>query len=242
MLSALLLGTGLLLASLLFFTVAIALTVSMMSRVIRTGYSGENFWKNVGIMIVITLVMAAAHLMEIALWATAFRASSEILTFEKAFYFSAQNYTTLGYGDIVLSDRWRLLGPVEAVNGLLLFGLSTAAMFAALSRLVSGASAPDSQGYPRRAESVSQGDTCGGSHAQIVSFSQARDVECPFAPLRDSDDGLGGAGPRRHCRVGGADRESRGNAVPIVWLKAPKRECTIASPRGGSRRSPVPHL
>ena len=137
-LSALLLGTGLLLASLLSFAVAIALVVSLMSRVIRTGYSGESFWKNVAIMIVITLVVAAAHLMEIALWATAFRASGEISTFEKAFYFSAQNYTTLGYGDIVLSDHWRLLGPLEAINGLLLFGLSTAAMFAALSRLVWG--------------------------------------------------------------------------------------------------------
>ena len=136
--SALLLGTGLLLAGLLSFTVAIAIVVSLMSRVIRTGYSGESFWKNVAIMIVITLVMAAAHLMEIVLWATAFRASSEISTFEKAFYFSAQNYTTLGYGDILLSDRWRLLGPLEAINGLLLFGLSTAVMFAALSRLVSG--------------------------------------------------------------------------------------------------------
>ena len=136
MLPALLLGTGLLLASLLSFAVAIALVVSLMSRVIRTGYSGESFWKNVAIMIVITLVMAATHLMEIALWASAFLASSEISTFEKAFYFSAQNYTTLGYGDIVLSDSWRLLGPLEAINGVLLFGLSTAAMFAALSRLV----------------------------------------------------------------------------------------------------------
>jgi hypothetical protein len=136
--SVLLLGTGLLVASLLSFTIAISLVVSLMSRVIRTGYSGESFWKNVAIMIVITLVMAAAHLVEIVLWATAFRAISEIATFEKAFYFSAQNYTTLGYGDIVPSDRWRLLGPLEAINGLLLFGLSTAVMFAALSRLVSG--------------------------------------------------------------------------------------------------------
>ena len=138
MYSALSLGTGLLLASLLSFAVAIALVVRLMSRVIRTGYSGESFWKDVAIMIVVTLVMAAAHLMEIVLWATAVRASGEISTFEKAFYFSAQNYTALGYGDIILSDRWRLLGPLEAINGLLLFGLSTAVMFAALSRLVSG--------------------------------------------------------------------------------------------------------
>ena len=78
MLSALLLGTGLLLASLLSFSVAIVLVVSLMSRVIRTGYSGESFWKNVAIMMVVTLVMAAAHLMEIAIWAATFQASSEI--------------------------------------------------------------------------------------------------------------------------------------------------------------------
>ena len=138
MLSPLLLGTGLLVASLLSFSVAIVLAVSLMSREIRAGYSGERFWKNVAIMIVITLVMAAAHLIEIAMWAAAFLAIGEISTFEKAFYFSAENYTSLGYGDIVLSDRWYLLGPLEAINGLLLFGVSTAAMFAALSRLVSG--------------------------------------------------------------------------------------------------------
>ena len=65
--SALLLGTGLLLASVLSFAVAIAIVVSLMARVIRIGYSGESFWKNVAIMIVITLVMAVTHLMEIAL-------------------------------------------------------------------------------------------------------------------------------------------------------------------------------
>jgi hypothetical protein len=87
-------------------------------------------------MIVVTLVTAAAHLTEIALWAVALLAIGEMSTFEKAFYVSAENYTALGYGDIVLSDRWRLLGPLEAINGLLLFGVSTAAMFAVLSRLV----------------------------------------------------------------------------------------------------------
>jgi hypothetical protein len=134
--TAFLLGTGLLLASMLSFSVAIALVVSLMSRVIRKGYSGESFWKNVAIMIVVTFVMAAVHLLEIALWAIAFWASGEISTFEKAFYFSAQNYTSLGYGDVVLADQWRILGPLETINGLLLFGLSTAVMFSALSRLV----------------------------------------------------------------------------------------------------------
>jgi hypothetical protein len=57
-------------------------------------------------------------------------------TFEQAFYVSAENYTALGYGDVLLSERWRLLGPLEAINGLLLFGLSSAVLFAVLSHLI----------------------------------------------------------------------------------------------------------
>ncbi len=138
MLPALLLGVGVLLASTPLFGVAIALVVKLMARVIGAGHAGESFWKTVGVMMLVTLVLAAAHLIVVALWAVAYLACEEISAFERAFYFSAQNYTALGYGDIVLSERWRLLGPLEAVNGLLLFGLSTAVMFAALSRLVGG--------------------------------------------------------------------------------------------------------
>jgi hypothetical protein len=134
----LLLGMGVLLVSVSLFAMGITLVVMLMGHELHTGYAGQSPWKNVALMTVITLVMAIAHLCEIALWAAAFWAIGEIESFDKAFYLSAQNYTALGYGDIVLSERWRLLGPLEAINGLLLFGLSTAAMFAALSRLVSG--------------------------------------------------------------------------------------------------------
>src|SRR5262249_32030610 len=104
-------------------------------RLIRKGYAGQGFWKNVAVMMIVTLVTAAAHLRAIALWAVALLVVREISTFEKAFYYSAENYTALGYEN-VLSERWRFLGPLEAINGLLLFGLSTAVMFAVMSRLV----------------------------------------------------------------------------------------------------------
>lgn len=48
--------------------------------------------------------------------------------FTTALYYSAVNFATLGYGDIVMSAQWRLLGPIEAANGVLMFGVSTAAM------------------------------------------------------------------------------------------------------------------
>jgi hypothetical protein len=63
-------------------------------------------------------------------------ACGEFESFKRAFYHSAVNYTSLGYGDIVMSESWRLLGPLETIDGLLLFGISAAIMFAVLSRLV----------------------------------------------------------------------------------------------------------
>jgi hypothetical protein len=93
-------------------------------------------WKNVAVMMIVSLVTALMHLTQIALWALTILICSEAGTFENAFYCSAQNYTALGYGDFILSERWRLLGPLEAINGLLLFGLSTAVTFAVMSRLI----------------------------------------------------------------------------------------------------------
>ncbi len=136
MLLSLLIGIGAFLGSLLSYGMATALIVHLVVRLIRTGYTGLGFWKNVAVMMIVSLVTAAAHLIQIALWAVALLLSGEISTFETAFYYSAENYTALGYGDIVLWEQWRLLGPLEAINGLLLFGLSTALMFAVMSRLV----------------------------------------------------------------------------------------------------------
>ena len=136
MLLPLLIGIGAFLGSLLSYGMATALIVHIVVLLIRSGYTGLGFWKNVAVMMIVTLVTAAAHLVQIALWAVALLLSGEVSTFETAFYFSAENYTALGYGDIVLSERWRLLGPLEAINGLLLFGLSTAVMFAIMGRLV----------------------------------------------------------------------------------------------------------
>jgi hypothetical protein len=87
-------------------------------------------------MMIVTLILAAAHLAQIALWALALLLCGQVSGFERAFYVSAQNYTTLCYGDVLLPERGRLLGPLEAMNGLLFFGLSTAVLFAVMSHLI----------------------------------------------------------------------------------------------------------
>jgi len=129
----LLVAIGVFLVSVLCYVMTTTLIVNMRLRYIRAGLG---FWISVAIMMFVSLVAAAGHLVQIALWAIAFMICGEIASFNQAFYCSAQNYTAQGYGDVHLPQRWQLLAPLEAVNGLLLFGLSTAVMFAVLSSLI----------------------------------------------------------------------------------------------------------
>jgi hypothetical protein len=129
-------GAALLLGCLLSYAVAATLILRLVAGLIRSGYAGRGFWSNVAVMVMVTLITAAAHLVQIVLWALAFLLCGQVADFEKAFYLSAQNYTTLSYGDILLAERWRLLGPLEAMTGLLFFGLSTAVLFAVMSHLI----------------------------------------------------------------------------------------------------------
>ena len=77
-------------------------------------------------------VLVAGNLGQIAVWGLLFVWLGEFHSFSEAFYHSAVNFATLGYGDIVMSPAHRLLGPLEAINGVLMFGVSTATLMAAL--------------------------------------------------------------------------------------------------------------
>ena len=81
------------------------------------------------------LLIVAAQLIQIAAWAALFLACGEFADFPTAFYHSAVNFTSLGYGDMVMSAAWKLLGPLEAVAGMLMFGVSAAVLFAATQAL-----------------------------------------------------------------------------------------------------------
>ena len=86
---------------------------------------------------VLTILFAfVAHLIEIALWAVLFLICGEFQEFGSAYYHSAVNFTTLGYGDVIMTPSWKLLGPLEAADGALMFGVSTAMIFTVILRLV----------------------------------------------------------------------------------------------------------
>jgi hypothetical protein len=79
--------------------------------------------------------MLLLHFIEAGTWAAFFWMSRVLPGFEPAFYFSITSYTTVGYGDVLLPERWRLLGPIEAAVGILMFGWSTAIIVAVVTRI-----------------------------------------------------------------------------------------------------------
>ena len=101
---------------------------------LRLGRAGVRFWKDVAIVAGATLVALAAHLLAIATWAMVFILCGEFSQFAEAVYHSGLNYTTLG-DSAVISPSWRLLVPLVGANGMLMFGVSTAMLFALVQRL-----------------------------------------------------------------------------------------------------------
>jgi len=110
-------------------------TVTIVRHEKRIGWTGTTFWSNFAIVALVILLALVAHLIEIAFWAVLFVICGEFHDFGTAYYHSAVNYTTLGYGDVIMSPAWRLLGPLEAANGILMFGVSTAMIFTLILRL-----------------------------------------------------------------------------------------------------------
>lgn len=89
------------------------------------------------VLISTAIVLITLHIIEIFVWALAYIVvlpDGELQSLESAFYFSAVTFTTLGYGDITLSSDWRLLSGLQAIDGILLIGWTTAFLFAVLQR------------------------------------------------------------------------------------------------------------
>jgi len=90
-------------------------------------------------ILVLSTVMLLAllgNLVQMCIWAALFMLLGEFGNFDTALYHSGVNFAALGYGDIVMSVRWRLLGPLEATNGILMIGVSTAVMTAAIMDVI----------------------------------------------------------------------------------------------------------
>jgi hypothetical protein len=90
------------------------------------------------VMMATVAVLMMAHLAEIGIWGLLYATLGVTENPIDAYYFAFVNYTTLGYGDVLPIPYWRLLGPFAAMNGVLLFGWSTAVIFDVLRTLTRG--------------------------------------------------------------------------------------------------------
>jgi hypothetical protein len=127
------------LCTVLSMAIQVVAVVAMLRYIIRVQ---KESWRADGtfafatvVLSVILLLLFLGHMVQISIWATLFVQLNEFDHFQAAFYHSAVNFSSLGYGDIVMSERWRLLGAIEAANGVLMFSLSAAAIFAVMNNL-----------------------------------------------------------------------------------------------------------
>ena len=95
-----------------------------------------------GVMIATSLVLMAAHTLEVFVWSLAYAIVNAAPDDANLVYFAFVNYTTLGYGDVTPLAKWRLLGPMTALNGVLMIGWSTALIFEVLLKAIERYTSP----------------------------------------------------------------------------------------------------
>lgn len=99
----------------------------------RTSYP----WRHlIAVMIATVLMLMLGHITEVFVWSAAYAVVHAAPDGADLLYFAFVNYTTLGYGDVTPVAQWRLLGPMTAMNGVLLFGWSTAVIFEVLRKAI----------------------------------------------------------------------------------------------------------
>jgi hypothetical protein len=135
-LNPLLIGIATTFCTIILHALLLGMIIWIVRRDLRLGRVGTRFWLDTIFMTNVSMLLLAAHLAEIGLWALVLERCGEFSNFGAAYYHSAVNYTTLGDSAFAMSARWRLLAALEAGNGMLMFGVSTAAIFAVIQRLL----------------------------------------------------------------------------------------------------------
>jgi voltage-gated potassium channel len=112
-----------------------AVLIYWMRAYFARGIKSQSLWHTGVLMMRFASMTVLLHLLQILPWAAFYRVRC-LRSWESSFYFSATSYSTVGYGDVVLPPVWRLLGPVEAIMGVLMCGISVSVLFAIATRLI----------------------------------------------------------------------------------------------------------
>jgi hypothetical protein len=124
----------------------VMVAVIKVTRVVDEWATARQTLRLIAVMIATVTVLMIAHLAEVLVWSLIYALAGVAPAATDLVYFAFVNYTTLGYGDVTPVERWHLLGPMTAMNGVLLFGWSTAVIFEVLRMtLMASGGAPEKQ-------------------------------------------------------------------------------------------------
>lgn len=136
MLLQLFIGSIIITLSIIIEVVFIFIAVQRMSKLGETNAVSSNLFAIMLYLVCITLWLLLAFSIVIWVWAFTFFSLGSFGSLEEALYFSMVAFTSLGFGDLVLGENWRLLSGMIAANGLLLFGLNTAVLVETLRQIL----------------------------------------------------------------------------------------------------------
>jgi hypothetical protein len=131
MLRQLLMGGVVGLGNIAIHAVVMTAVVATARRALKWARRRPQVWLT-AVMVATVGILLVAHVAEVITWSLAYAILDAAPPGADVLDFAFVNYTTLGYGDVVPVERWRLLGPMTAMNGVLLFGWSTAVIFEVL--------------------------------------------------------------------------------------------------------------
>ena len=112
----------------------VMVAVIKVTRVVDELATTRQTLRLIAVMIATVTVLMIAHLAEVLVWSLIYVVTSAAPEGTDLIYFAFVNYTTLGYGDVTPVERWHLLGPMTAMNGILMFGWSTALLVGVVQR------------------------------------------------------------------------------------------------------------
>lgn len=136
MLNSILVGTLLTIVTVAIHASGTTQWIQHLTRRAKAIREEQSRWSPTVILGSTATVLLLLHILEVAVWALAYLALVDsIRDLEQATYFSTVTFSSLGYGDIVIQGPWRLLSAIEAMTGLLIFGWSTALLFAVVQRI-----------------------------------------------------------------------------------------------------------
>lgn len=136
MIAVLVVGFAMTLACLVLQALATVIAARYFARQTRRAEASKS-WSKVFLQFsMLMIILMVGNIVQVVLWAGLYRVFGAVRDFEEALYFSGVTFTSLGYGDVVLKGRIRLLAPLQAANGLMMFGVTTAVFIAAVQRSI----------------------------------------------------------------------------------------------------------